>query len=434
MPTLSKIFERAATNQITKYLEQNNMITNTQHAYRQKHSTQTCLVEVVNYLYKILDKKQIPAVISLDLSKAFDSINHNLLLSKLADLEMSESTIKWVKSYLSNRKQITKFQHFTSEEEEITSGIPQGSILGPLMFVCFTNDFSKSFDASLKIMSYADDTQIIVDDEENIENLKLKIKSAIDNAQKWYRENTMKMNVGKTEILIIDKISTVRKFKMFFQIDGKLVKIKASPVIKVLGIKIDHLLNWNCQINYVKKNSINAIRQVHRINNLLPVKHRIQLYNSLVTPHFDYSDIVWGGCGKTNSKRIQIAQNFAVRSITGNRKRDSASASFNKLKFLRLDQRRFLHETVFTHKSLTFQNPSEINNQYLEHLSITDNRQSYTGKLVPPKHNTTKYTHSPLYRTIQAWNSCPSNLPTGNIKQHKTQLHKHMIQATYYKP
>ena len=433
LPTLSKIFERAATNQITKYLEQNNLITNTQHAYRQKHSTQTCLVEVVNYLYKILDKKQIPAVISLDLSKAFDSINHNLLLSKLADLEMSESTIKWVKSYLSNRKQITKFQHFTSEEEEITSGIPQGSILGPLMFVCFTNDFSKSFDASLKIMSYADDTQIIVDDE-NIENLKLKIKSAIDNAQKWYRENTMKMNVGKTEILIIDKISTVRKFKMFFQIDGKLVKIKASPVIKVLGIKIDHLLNWNSQINYVKKNSINAIRQVHRINNLLPVKHRIQLYNSLVTPHFDYSDIVWGGCGKTNSKRIQIAQNFAVRSITGNRKRDSASASFNKLKFLRLDQRRFLHETVFTHKSLTFQNPSEINNQYLEHLSITDNRQSYTGKLVPPKHNTTKYTHSPLYRTIQAWNSCPSNLPTGNIKQHKTQLHKHMIQASYYKP
>ena len=433
LPTLSKIFERAATNQITKYLEQNNLITHNQHAYRQKHSTQTCLIEVVNHLYELLDRKRIPAVISLDLSKAFDSINHDLLLSKLADLKMSESTIKWIKSYLSNRKQITKFQHFTSEEEEITSGIPQGSILGPLMFVCFTNDFSKSFDTSIKIMSYADDTQIVVDDK-NMENLKTKIKSAIDTAQKWYRENTMKMNVGKTEILIIHKTSIVKNFKMFFENDGKLVKIKASPVIKVLGVKIDHLLNWNSQVNYVKKNSINAIRQVHRINNLLPVKHRIQLYNSLVTPHFDYSDVVWGGCGKTNSKRIQTAQNFAVRSITGNRKRDSASASFNKLKFLRLDQRRYIHETVFTHKSLIFQNPSEINNQYLQHLSITDNRQSYTGKLVPPKHNTTKYTQSPLYRTIQSWNSCPSTLPTGNIKQHKTKLHKHIIQQTYYKP
>ena len=433
LPTLSKIFERAATNQITKYLEQNNLITHTQHAYRQKHSTQTCLIEVVNHLYEILDNKKTPAIISLDLSKAFDSINHDLLLSKLADLKMSESTIKWVKSYLSNRKQITKFQHFTSEEEEITSGIPQGSILGPLMFVCFTNDFSKSFDASLKIMSYADDTQIIVNDK-NMENLKTKIKSAIDTAQTWYKDNTMKMNVGKTEILIINKTSTVKNFKIFFENDGKPVKVTASPWIKVLGVKIDHQLNWNSQINYVKKNSINAIRQVHRINHLLPVKHRIQLYNTLVTPHFDYSDVVWGGCGKTNSKRIQIAQNFAVRSITGNRKRDSASASFNKLKFLRLDQRRYIHETVFIHKSLIFQNPSEINNQYLQHLSITDNRQSYTGKLVPPKHNTTKYTQSPLYRTIQSWNSCPSTFPTGNIKQHKTKLHKHIIQKTYYKP
>ena len=193
------------------------------------------------------------------------------------------------------------------------------------------------------------------------------------------------------------------------------------------------MLNWNSQINYVKSKSINAIRNVHRINHFLPIKHRILLYNSLICPHFDYSDVVWGGCGIVNSQKLQTAQNFAVRSITGSRKRDSVSASFRKLKFLQLHQRRYLHEVVFTHKSLTFLNPSEINNTYLEQLSICDNRSSYSGKLVPPKHKTAKYSQSPFYRTVQSWNSCPPEFPTGNIKQHKKLLHKHLIKETYDK-
>ena len=431
LPTLSKIFERAAANQITRHLEQNEYICPHQHAYRRKHSTQTCLIEVINHLYKLLEHKQIPAIISLDLSKAFDSINHDLLLNKLADLNLSEISIAWMKSYLTGRRQMTKFKHFTSGEEEVTSGIPQGSILGPLMFVCFTNDFPSSFDESFKVMSYADDTQIIVN-ADNFEDLKAKIKQAIGIAQIWYKENTMKLNVGKTELLIIDQ-NISRNFKLFFINDRKLIKIKPKPVIKVLGIKIDYMLNWNSQINYVKSKSINAIRNVHRINHFLPIKHRILLYNSLICPHFDYSDVVWGGCGIVNSQKLQAAQNFAVRSITGSRKRDSVSASFRKLKFLQLHQRRYLHEVVFTHKSLTFLNPSEINNTYLEQLSICDNRSSYSGKLVPPKHKTAKYSQSPFYRTIQSWNSCPPEFPTGNIKQHKKLLHKHLIKETYDK-
>ena len=429
LPTLSKIFERAATNQITRHLEQNNLICHNQHAYRQRHSTQTCLIEVINHLYKVIENKRIPAVISLDLSKAFDSINHDLLLSKLADLQLSETSINWMKSYLTGRKQITKFKHFTSEEQEVTSGIPQGSILGPLMFVCFTNDFPSSFNESSKIMSYADDTQIIVD-AASLTELKAKIKQAIETSQNWYKENTMKLNVGKTELLICDKRIN-KRFRMYFINDRKLVKIEPQPVITVLGVKIDYMLSWNSQVSHVKKNAINAIRNVHRINHFLPIKYRIQLYNSLISPHFDYSDVAWGGCGAVNSQRIQVAQNFAVRSITGKKKRDSVSTSFEKLKFLRLHQRRYMHEVVFTHKSLTFLNPPEICKTYLEQLSISDNRQSYAGKLMPLKHKTSKYTESPLYRTVQSWNFCPAHLPTGNIKQHKNMLHKHLIKETY---
>ena len=176
---------------------------------------------------------------------------------------------------------------------------------------------------------------------------------------------------------------------------------------------------------------MNVTRNIHRVNHFLPVKQRIYLYNTLISPQFDYADIVWGGCGKVNSQRLQITQNFAVKSITGNKKYDSATRSFQKLKFLRLDQRRHLHEAVFTHKSLLFQNPDEINNTYLQQIPTCDTRQATAGKLRLPKHNTSKYEYSPLYRSLKSWNACPSHLPTGNLKAHKTALHRHIIQQTY---
>ena len=195
LPTLSKIFERAATNQIISYLESNNKLNKNQHAYRSKHSTVTCLVEVLNYIYKLVDQKRCTAVASLDLSKAFDSISHTLILHKLSKLGMGESCLKWIESYLKDRKQKTKFKSYLSSEETVKSGIPQGSIIGPLLFICFTNDLADEF-TDCKMVSYADDTQLIVN-AESMSQLKLKIEKVIKTAQKWYPSSSMKNNIGK---------------------------------------------------------------------------------------------------------------------------------------------------------------------------------------------------------------------------------------------
>ena len=144
-----------------KYLLWTYKINKNQHAYRSKHSTVTCLVEVLNYIYKLVDQKMCTAIASLDLSKAFDSISHTLLLHKLSKLGMGESCLKWIKSYLNDRKQKTKFKSYLSSEETVESGIPQGSIIGPLLFICFTNDLADEF-TDCKMVSYADDTQLIV--------------------------------------------------------------------------------------------------------------------------------------------------------------------------------------------------------------------------------------------------------------------------------
>ena len=210
-----------------------------------------------------------------------------------------------------------------------------------------------------------------------------------------------------------------------------IIFLKPQTYIKVLGVLIDNKLNWNKQTNNVKRKSLNTTRNIHRINHLLPIRHRINLYKSLITPHFDYADVVWGGCGKLNSNKIQLVQNFACKSITGNRKHDSATSSLTKLKFLNLEQRRCIHESVFTHKSLLQLNPSNINTDYSNQRPTSNTRYSHAGKLNLPSHHTAKYQNSPFYRSIKSWNSCPKHIPTENSKIFKTNLQKFKIQQTY---
>ena len=426
LPTLSKVFERAAVNQIVHYLETNNLLSNCQHAYRRSHSTITCLYESVNYLYKMIDNKRWTAIASLDLSKAFDSISHTLLLKKLLKLGLSRSSIDWISSYLTSRTQVTKFKNFTSGKETILSGVPQGSILGPLLFLCFTNDLFEEFQEDCKIISYADDTQIIVN-AKKIEQLKQKIEKVITTAQKWYKNNSMKNNIGKTEVIVFNN-NQKQNCKISIQVidEGKPVTIESKDSIKILGVILDTNLNWEKQVNAIKKKAFNVTRNIHRINYLLPEKQRIKLYHALISPQFSYADIIWGGCRQKDSRRLQSVQNFAAKSITGHRKYDSATNSLKQLNFLNLHQRRQVHENVFTHRGLLQQSSANINSQYMEYTSKANTRHAEQKKLRIPKHKTSKYERSPLYRTISTWNAQPT-FSFGNIKQQKTLLQKHLI-------
>ena len=425
LPTLSKIFERAAVNQLITYLEENKLISKNQHAYRKFHSTITCLVEVINFIYKIIDIKRFAAITSLDLSKAFDSISHKLILKKLRKLGIEENAVSWIGSSLTDRKQTTKFKNYKSHEETVSSGIPQGSILGPLLFLCYTNDIHEVFGEEYKVAAYADDMQIIAE-AKTLPQLKEKIEKAILLAQKWYTQNYMKNNISKTEILVINNSLKNEYLKINVTDEGKRISIESKAFIKVLGILIDNKLSWKKQVNDVKRKAMNCTRNIHRINNLLPTQSRINLYHAIISPQFSYGDIVWGGCGKRESLSLQRVQNFAAKSIIGSRKYDSATEALEKLKFLNLEQRRNVHETVFLHKALLNKNTENINQEYREFIPTTNTRYAASGKLIPPVHRTAKFERSPLYRTICAWNNSPS-LPIGNIKQHKNLLQKHLI-------
>ena len=212
-------------------------------------------------------------------------------------LGLHESTISWIKAYLSNRTQVTKFKNFTSKKETTSTGVPQGSILGPLFFICFTNDLPDYFQNICKINAYADDTQLLVT-AETIPELKEKVELAIQTAESWFTKNLMKINTKKTKVLVFNTDPALKTLQFSIQNEGKFIEIKPVEHVEVLGIFIDPDLSWKKQIKRIKRNAMGKIRNLHRINFMLPRQQRINLYNALVSPQFDYGVILWGGANQ----------------------------------------------------------------------------------------------------------------------------------------
>ena len=429
---ISKIFERCAGNQMINFLIPNNIIHPSQHAYQKGHSPITCLFELLNEIYNAVDNRMFVAVASLDLSKAFDSISHDLLLKKLLSLGIGNDATAWIKSYLSNRIQKTKFEHFMSDWEIVQSGVPQGSILGPLLFLCFTNDLPNTFENKCDIFSYADDSQLLVKSK-NKSDLEMKLKTAISTAQSWYTKNSMLNNTGKTELIIFHPKDKNDEISIEIMDEGEKITLKSKENIKILGLYIDNELKWTKQVKTVKKKSMNTTRRVHRINYFLPKNLRMILYHALISPQFDFGDIFYGGCNEKDARSLQRVQNFAVKSITGNRKFDSATKSFQETKLLNLKTRRKVHESVFAHKALQMKSAQNTTKIYQSYVHEANTRRAKSNKLNIPAHNYSKFKKSPLYRTIQTWNEAPPNLPVGNIKLHKNHFQKHLINKAYKK-
>ena len=428
LPIISKIFERSAVNQLVKYLENQKLLTDVQHAYRKGHSTQTCLNEIVNYIYEENDKGQIVGIASLDLSKAFDSINHHLLLQKLAKLGLGQTSLNWCQSYLTDRRQQTKFSNFVSDIKLVTSGVPQGSILGPILFICFVNDLPRVFE-NCKIMSYADDTQILVS-AKTAKEVKLRIEKLIEKAQQWYNKNSLLNNATKTEVMTVSKRKSKESFEINITEDGKPEKLNLKSSIKVLGIYLDNELNWTRQINEVNKRARNAARNLQRTAHILPFKPRLTLYNSLIASHFNYGDTVWGGCNIKNRNKLQRTQNCVIKNMLDMKIRDSTKEALEKANLLTLQEKRQVHDAVYVKKALSDKLPANICLQYQKQQSRRTFRSAEKQILTIPKHKTENYKNSPLYRSIVAWNNTPTHIKTLDITTFKQKLQAHIQKKT----
>ena len=431
LPILSKVFERAAVDQIVTFLETNKLISRNQHAYRKGHSTVTSLSEVTNYIYREMDKGQIVGMASLDLSKAFDSISHSHLLQKLTNIGLGQSTVEWTKSYLSKRTQKTKFSSITSETATVTSGVPQGSILGPILFIIFTNDLITAFKNDTQVVSYADDTQLL-ETGKTVEEVKEKLEKTIDIAQKWYKNNSLMSNPAKTEVIIF-RTKKGKKHNITIKVEenGKVMELKPAECLKILGVHVDECLDFTKQVKHVQGKATAATKNLYRIKDLLPTKYKMILYDGLIASHFNYADIIWGGCTKKNQEKLQTTQNFAMRTILGTDRRSSAKEALEKLRYLNLQNKRQVHEAVFAYKAVNQTHPEEVSKKYNELMPTGNTRSATRLVLNYPKHKTTLYERSPLYRTITTWNKLPTEIKTTPAESFKKQVQKYKINSMY---
>ena len=380
-------------------------------------------MEITEAIHREVDNGGVMGIASMDLSKAFDSVSHGLLLRKLEHKGLSGSCLKWLQSYLTERTQQVKFKNFTSSKTVVQSGVPQGSVLGPILFISLTSDLVNYLDDDCIVKAYADDTQLLVRGK-NRQEVKLKLERVIAKAQTWFTKNSLLINPTKTEIMMVGK---KHKSEEVMTIDVKegnsTIPLKLAPQIKILGVIVDEDLNWKKQVNQVRKRAANIVRNLARTSGTLPRRTKRILYDSLAAPHFSYADVVWDGCLKKQRKELQRIHNFAARSITGAKKFSSATEALKTLGMVPLAQKREVHQAVLVHKLVNGNGPKELCNIFKNVKSVSDlpeeelvlakRLRSKTKMKVPPKqHRTSRFERSSVYRMTKVWNELPLNCKT----------------------
>ena len=307
LPSISKIIERVVHNQIYTYFTQNNIFSDSQYGFRQYHSTEHAVLEVVDRAVSELDMGSSAVAIFLDLSKAFDTLNHDILITKLHYYGIDNLELNWFKSYLNNRKQFVQINHCKSDIISSSVGIPQGSILGPLLFNIYVNDIQNSTNY-FKFIMYADDTTLFCPTSASHELINIEFNKVYA----WLCANKLSLNIKKTKYMVFHN-----RNKNITHLLPEL-KIKDYAVTRVkkfnfLGILIDENLNWNAHIDQTCAKLSRAIGILYRLKFILPHHILKILYNSLVLPHCTYGILSWGA---TNTDRIFKIQKKSLRIIT----------------------------------------------------------------------------------------------------------------------
>ena len=315
----SKIFERVIYNQLYDHLQLNKLLYDSQYGFRKSHSTELAALELIDSIYQNLDQGKTSIAIFLDLSKAFDTIDHKILFNKLHHCGCRNISLNWFKSYLTERSQYVVINDTISKTLRITTGVPQGSVLGPLLFLIYMNDLSRATD-KFKYILFADDTNLISNtcsfknnsSQNNIDQISLNINVELGKISDWMSANKLSLNTSKSKFIIFSyRQQKMGKNKMpTLKMIGTSIERKREA--NCLGLFINEHMNWNTHIFNITKNITKTLGVMNRLRHYLPQRILQILYNSLILSHLNRNITAWGFA----SHKLCRLQKRALRLIT----------------------------------------------------------------------------------------------------------------------
>ena len=329
----NKILEKLIYNRIYSYLDKGDLLSRHQYGFRQNSSTVHSLCTIYDQLIKNADDGLYSCCIFLDLTKAFDTVDHAILLNKLDHFfGIRGLPLQLLENYLTNRKQYTKLSHYKSKLAKLTYGVPQGSSLGPLLFLLYVDDLpsASNFETTL----FADDTYLMLADK-NLANLERRVNEELQNIDHWLKINKLSLNRQKSHYMLINKRPSV-SCTADLQLSLNSHVLKRQQTVKYLGIFVDENLNWSTHIHQLSLQLARYSGLFYRLRKLVPPDVIRMLYHSLVQSKVQYGIAVWGNAAKTRLQELNLRLNNIIRTITFSSKFCSVTPLYKKLKLLKL--------------------------------------------------------------------------------------------------
>ena len=358
----SKILEKIIAAQLIEYLANTSLFDKFQSAYRKYHSTTTALLYILDHLTKALDKNEITVLTLLDYSKAFDTANHKLILAKLESLGLKNNGLSWIESYLSGRTQIVKTAKGTSEEISLRNGVPQGSVLGPILFTILIGDLHTRL-KHCKYHCYADDTQIYKSGKvEDINNIIRDMNEDLSAISHFSRVNCLYLNYDKNKYIVFGSRHNLTQLNQTnihpLTIDGQ--NIDRETVVKNLGVYMDETLSFESHVTKLVQRAYLKLKTSWKYSKFLSEKSKIIIVESYVLSQFNYCNVIFRTASRILWDRIQRIQNNCVRFIFNLRKYDHISSEFSKLDTLNMYNRSLSHALTYMFKCVNGKVPEYL--------------------------------------------------------------------------
>ena len=306
----AKTLEKLVHHRMISYFDENLILSPYQYGFRTQRSTQQSIFDFLKFVYSSLNNKKLFCAICLDVCKAFDCINHDVLLFKLSKIGFSQSSLAWFKSYLT-RTQVVKFNDVTSGILPIITGIGQRTILGPLLFIFYINDIIIA-KGNLMINIYADDC-ILFKSGNNWDSMIDLIQPDLDNIVLWCKRNRLKLSQNKSKVLLIGSLNKLRNVDYATMVNLDNVPLNFVECYKYLGITIDKTMDLTKQLSLVKKTVMNHLFKLRKICKYINQECAVIIYKQTILPVLDYSGFLLHSCNVSDRHDLQILQNDALR-------------------------------------------------------------------------------------------------------------------------